>query len=95
MKKYLFIICLFCVSIFYSQQNICFGETRNYSVDLADGIIGTPGSTYAWSVLESDFVGIISGNPSTSGNSISINWGLTPPGTYTLQVIETNNFCEG
>ena len=74
-----------------AQQSFCIGAVKNYSVDLADGPSGTPGSTYAWSVGEAAFQGVISGNPSITGNAITIDWATTPPGNYTLTVVETNS----
>jgi len=79
-----------------AQQTICFGDTKNYSVN-GPGT-GPVGSTYAWSVLEPAFAGNITGNPTPlvlNGNAITIDWGTTPAGTYTLQVVETNNSCPG
>jgi hypothetical protein len=77
-------------------QTICEGETRPYRVDKDEnGGAGTTGSTYAWSVTTAGFTGTITPNqgPSGSSNRILINWGSTPPGFYTLQVIETNDGC--
>jgi hypothetical protein len=78
---------------------ICFGSTHPYRVDwqAPDLLTGTPGSTYAWTVTPfaptiTPFSGTITGNNS---NSISINWGTTPVGTYQVQVIETNGGCPG
>lgn len=73
-------------------QNVCFGGVKNYSVDLPSG---TSGSTYAWNVVETAFSGTISGNTTLNGNSITINWGTSPVGTYTVRVVETNNGCVG
>ena len=97
MKKNLFLAIFFCffISSVFAQQSICFGTIKNYSVDLVDGVTGTTGSVYAWSVTEPTFSGTISGNPSLSGNSVTINWSTTPVGTYTIKVIETNNGCVG
>ncbi|MFY7886072.1 MAG: Ig-like domain-containing protein [Dolichospermum sp.] len=85
------IFVLFVSNSIFAQQYICFGAVKNYSVDLADGTTGTIGSTYEWSINEAAFQGVISGNPSFTGNSITINWATTPPGNYTLKVIETNS----
>ncbi len=78
-------------------QVICEGETRPYRVDwqAPDGPDGTPGATYTWSVITAGFTGTITPNQSPGGfnNHILINWGTTPPGTYFVQVIETNNGC--
>jgi hypothetical protein len=80
-----------------NPQIICVGEIRPYRVDwqAPDGPDGTVGSTYAWSVITGGFVGSITSNQSPGGfnNHILIDWGATPAGTYTVQVIETNNGC--
>ncbi len=73
-------------------QKVCFGASKNYSVDLADGLSGTPGSTYNWRVIEVEFSGVIS-NQGT--NSITVDWGTTPVGEYHLGVTETNTSCPG
>ena len=79
---------------------VCFGSTHPYRVDYTENAgAGTTGSTYAWTVTPASptvtpFVGSITGN---NTNSISINWGATPVGTYQVQVIETNTLtsCPG
>ena len=80
-----------------NPQVICQGETRPYRVDwqAPDGVDGTVGSSYTWSVITGGFLGTIITNQSPGGfnNQIIINWGATPPGIYTVQVIETNNSC--
>lgn len=86
-----------CCSVINAQlitptQNVCVGDTKKYTVDQADGPLGTPGSTYLWRVAETYFLGHIV-NQGT--NSIHINWGATPAGLYKLGVTETNSFCEG
>ncbi|MDO5510426.1 MAG: hypothetical protein Q4F57_07000 [Weeksellaceae bacterium] len=68
-------------------QNVCVGSTSTYTVDEEDGPNGTPDSTYTWSVLPATASGYTIND--ISGNSISINWGTTPVGQYTVQVIET------
>ncbi|MFN5620173.1 MAG: hypothetical protein ACK478_02620, partial [Flavobacteriales bacterium] len=74
-------------------QTLCFGTVEPYCVDCAEnGGAGSTGSTYTWSVTTAGFLGTIAGNPS---NNISIDWGNTPAGTYTLQVLETNQSCQG
>ncbi len=91
------LLLLFAAVDMNAQQTICFGETKNYNVDGAAGT-GTAGSTYDWTVLEAGFAGTITGNPTPAtldGNGITIDWGTTPAGDYTLQVIETNNSCPG
>lgn len=96
---------ILCYSLSAQTQNINVGDTKNYSVDTEapdDPQNGTPGSTYTWTVLDAtnaDITGTtmaITNQPgSTSGNRITIDWGTTPAGTYTLHVIETNNGCTG
>lgn len=79
-------------------QIICVGSERPYQVDyLENGGQGTLGSTYTWSVISGPFAGTINTNqgPSGSSNRIIIDWGASPPDTYILQVIETNNGCPG
>jgi hypothetical protein len=61
------------------NQSVCLGATEPY------GVINTPGSTYAWSIIP-----ITGGNGTITGNgnsSISVTWNSV--GTCTLQVIET------
>lgn len=78
------------ISIVFSQQQVCYGASSNYSVDDADGPTGTQGSQYVWSILEPGFAGILT----PSANSVVVDW-TTPPGTYTLTVQETNTGCAG
>lgn len=73
-------------------QSICLGQTKVYSVDLADGPAGTLGSSYLWRVIEAGFAGHIANQGS---NSVSVDWGATPAGVYQLGVVETNSFCPG
>lgn len=83
--------CSFFVNVVLAQQiqTVCYGVTKTYSVDLDEGSVGTIGSSYDWTILESNSA-TITGN---GKNSISINWGNTVPGNYTLKVVETNNSC--
>jgi hypothetical protein len=61
------------------NQSVCLNSNQPY------GVINTPGSTYAWSILPgTGGNGIITGN---GNSSITILW--TNVGTDTLQVIET------
>lgn len=76
-------------------QVICKGATKTYKVDwqLPDPPTGTPGSTYAWTVNPSaQFAGSATGQGT---NTYVINWGNTPAGDYTVEVIETNDGCSG
>ncbi|MFV0151896.1 hypothetical protein OBJ97_01455 [Empedobacter falsenii] len=84
-----------------AQQTISFGEVKVYAVDEADGPNGTPGSTYEWTVwitdaTPTDITSTLTITPQTSSkNKIKIEWGTTAVGTYTLQVVETNEGCVG
>lgn len=84
-----------------AQQTIDFGDVKIYTVDAADGPNGTPESTYTWSVFTDatppvDITSSLSiTHQTTTGNSVQIDWGTTPAGTYTLKVVETNNGCIG
>ena len=61
------------------DHSVCVGETKLYGVD---GLTGTPGSTYQWTLSGGGTV-----TPGATSNLISILW--TTPGTHTLQVVET------
>jgi len=77
---------------------ICFGSIEPYQVDFSEGGgEGTPGSTYAWSVISGPFAGTLTPNqgPNGSSNRIVIDWGTSIAGNYQLQVIETANGCPG
>lgn len=86
-------------------QNIFEGDVKNYSVDTAapdGGPNGTVGSTYTWTIFDAtntDITGtsmtITNTPPSTSGNAVTIDWGTTATGAYTLHVLETNGSCQG
>lgn len=81
-----------------NPQQLCTATLEAYQVDYTEGGgAGTPGSTYAWNVTGTGFAGTINLNqgPAGSSNRITINWGATPPGTYTITVTETNNGCAG
>ena len=88
-----------------ATQTITRGDIKNYAVDTADGPNGTEGSTYTWSVYNVDSpteviqsgttLTITNQETSTSGNAITIDWGTTPTGIYTLKVKEFNSGCEG
>ena len=79
--------------LLFSQQTICIGSKNNYWVDISENSgNGTTGSNYNWAVLEAGFKGSIS-KISTSGNRISVDWGATPVGNYTLRVTEDNSLC--
>lgn len=100
MQKISFLFLLLFVNTIYSQVVVCYGTTKTYSVDTDSGASpnGTTGSTYSWSVKNSG--GAVISIPTitattTSGNSITINWGTTAVGNYSLEVIETNASCAG
>jgi len=75
-----------------NPQVLCFGAEEPYCVDCpAASPNGTPGSTYAWSVISGPFAGSITVNPAfPSQNHILIDWATSPADNYVLQVIETN-----
>ena len=75
-----------------NPQVLCFGSQEPYCVDCpAASPNGTPGSTYAWSVISGPFAGSITVNPAfPSQNHILIDWAASPADDYVLQVIETN-----
>lgn len=86
------------VNTLYSQVKVCYGTIKTYSVDTADGINGTVGSIYTWQVKNTN--GSVNNIPiithtTASGNAISIDWGATPVGNYTLEVVENNTSCSG
>lgn len=100
MKKIVLLFLFLFIHKMYSQVVVCYGATKNYSVDTNGGTTpnGTLGSSYAWSILDSGSAVVTSTivtNNSASGNDISINWGTTPTGNYTLKVVETNTSCSG
>ena len=73
------IVFMFSSANVFSQQQICEGDVEQYDV------ANTTGSNYDWEVLENSFAGTITGDGT---NAIDIDWGTTPPGTYTLKVTE-------
>ena len=84
----------------------CEGSVKFYRVDPGEnGGGGSTGSTYAWAVTAGPFAGTITPNqgpvvawtaPLGSTNRVLIDWGASPPGNYTLQVIETSaDGCQG
>ena len=64
--------------------NVCPHDSGTYSVPLLGGV------TYAWSALPTgaSYAGGI-----TTSNSATIDWGTAAPGTYTITVTPTGNFC--
>lgn len=93
----IFFVCFF--NFAYSQVIVCYGTSKNYSVDTDGGATpdGTPGSTYTWKVKNSD--GTINTTPVISpsragiSNDVLIDWGTTVAGNYTIEVEETNASC--
>ena len=98
-----FLICCSALSLYAQVPNqssnpqvLCFGAIEPYCVDCTEnGNLGTPGSTYAWTIVSGPFSGSIDANPAyPSSNHIIIDWDDSPVGNYVLQVIETNaNGC--
>lgn len=93
-----------------SIQNITYGEQKTYRVDtssdptnpeLGDQPDGTDGSTYTWSVYNTETPAVeITGDGTLTidnqgFNVVTIDWGTTPAGTYTLKVVESVNSCTG
>ena len=81
------IFLLFGATVFAQATIVCSGTTRKFKVN------NTAGSTYNWEVVGSGYVGTITAGQGT--NDITINWGTTPVGVYTLKVTETNGSCVG
>jgi uncharacterized protein (DUF2141 family) len=86
-----------------NPQVLCFGAEEPYCVDCTEnGNTGTAGSTYTWTVsaasatiLPNPAFPAVQANP-LEGNHIIIDWGTTPVGNYTVQVLETNaDGCSG
>jgi gliding motility-associated-like protein len=73
-------------SLITGNTQICNGNTQNLSV------VSVPNTTYTWSglPLTAQFT---TPNNSPASNQISIDWGSTPAGTYTVQVIPSMNIC--
>lgn len=78
-------------------QTICVGSIKNYAVDTTEnGGLGTLNAVYQWSVLNNSFAGNIAFTIAGATNAVVINWGSSPPGNYTVRVIETNtSICVG
>jgi hypothetical protein len=69
-------------------ESFCIGTgIRNYAADTADGINGTPGSSYEWSITGTNSnLAILS---AITGNPVTINWSACPAGSYVVHVVET------
>lgn len=82
---------LFTINSTWSQQNICVGSIKHYSVDTNENSgLGTLGSTYNWTVTGGSFLGTISPTIAGATNAATIDWGRTPPGNYIVSSKETN-----
>lgn len=75
------------VSPISGNTSVCIGTTETYSVTPEAGI------SYTWSGLPTG-ASFTSGNGTTSSSNMTINWGTTPPGTYTLTITPSNS-CGG
>lgn len=68
------------------NTEICVGNLQNLSVT------SVPNTFYTWSGLPPT-AQFTTPNNTTSSNQISIDWGSTPAGTYSIQVIPSMNIC--
>jgi len=68
------------------STQICIGNTQNLSV------ISVPNTNYTWSGLPST-AQFTTPNSTSTSNQISIDWGLTPAGIYSIQVIPSIDIC--
>ncbi len=66
------------------DTTVCIGATENYSVTPEAGI------SYTWSGLPSG-ASFTTGNGMPTSSNMTINWGTTPPGTYTITVTPANS----
>ncbi len=66
------------------DTTVCIGATETYSVTPEAGI------SYTWSGLPAG-ASFTSGNGMPASSNMTINWGTTPPGTYTLTVTPANS----
>ncbi len=91
-------IIIFCLMTHccWCQQTICYGNVETYSVDMDERSgRGTQDSFYTWNVVGNGYVGEIILPEAGNTNEITIDWGDTPPGNYTLVVEEINMGCFG
>lgn len=72
------------VSPISGNTSVCFGSVENYSVTPETGI------SYTWSGLPAG-ASFTTTNGTTASSTIGVNWGTTPPGTYTLTVTPSNS----
>ncbi len=66
------------------NTSVCIGSVDNYSVTPETGI------AYTWSGLPAG-ASYTSSNGTTASSTMTVNWGTTPPGTYTLTVTPSNS----
>lgn len=66
------------------DTTVCIGATETYSVTPEAGI------SYTWSGLPSG-ASFTTGNGMPTSSNMTINWGTTPPGTYTITVTPANS----
>lgn len=66
------------------DTTVCIGATETYSVTPEAGI------SYTWSGLPSG-ASFTTGNGMPISSNMTINWGTTPPGTYTITVTPANS----
>jgi gliding motility-associated-like protein len=65
------------------NTSVCVGATENYSVTPEAGI------SYTWSGLPAG-ASFTTTNGTTASSTIGVNWGTTPPGTYSFTVTPSN-----
>lgn len=88
-NRLLILLSFFCC-VSYSQQKICMGSIKDYSVDINENNgAGSTGSTYLWNI-SSPFSGTIT-PLNSSKNKIQVDWSSTIPGIYTITVDEINS----
>lgn len=66
------------------DTSVCIGASENYSVTPEAGI------SYTWSGLPAG-ASFTTGNGTPASSTMNVNWGTTPPGTYTLTVAPSNS----
>jgi hypothetical protein len=66
------------------NTSVCIGATENYNVTPEAGI------SYTWSGLPAG-AAFTSANGTTTSSTMTVNWGTTPSGTYTLTVTPSNS----
>ncbi|MNK09044.1 PKD domain protein [compost metagenome] len=66
------------------NTSVCVGATETYSVTPVTGIL------YTWSGLPST-ASFTTPNGTNASASMTVNWGTTPPGTYTFTVTPSNS----